>query len=602
MISDVVPGQKSTSGRRLAILLSGEVAEALRAEAFAGLKSLPRRGVEIGGILTKSARADSISMFDGLEIIPCEYLYGPCYRLSPADSEHFKTRVRELQLSGGVSAAGFFRSSTIEKFAVAPEDMTIVRESFSGVTPIFLVRPFPNGAARVRVFWPANNWSEFEEFELGNTLTPADEGEPSAPSAFVEHGTRKSEAPSVLPPTFTSRLEILSRGTGAWIQALAGTRGPVLWIIALLACVILARIAWVGVRERHDIDRPDLEMQVDVQARSLRLTWNRRLPAVRDAVSGSLLIDDGGEHRGINLDASQVAQAVIFYAPTSGDVTFRLQIRGHEPEQLSGTVRTILPGHKPATVQEKLHAGIVAPPLTLEPEQPISLLIPGRRASRPARQQPVLLATTPRYPEKSAQIRPNPSPAGSVEQKNPIPPFAVASDGPAESPLQRKQSAIQVASETILPAVPQDTRLTPAVTPALPQPEKDKPTERMVAAPAANFRSDSQAGLRIPSMPISAGIPVPARPLKQVIPATRAFGAPAVLSNMTISVQVRIDKSGHVIEARAAPNASRNSSVYWASRAVEAAKQWTFEPAKLHGESVPCDSMIEFHFAPLASQ
>src|SRR5450432_1182248 len=101
--------------------LSTDLCEALRAEAFAGLKALPKRGAEVGGLLTGQGDEDPISIIDGFELIQCEHRYGPFYRLSPLDCENFHAKCRELKAGDAVRVAGFFRSSTRETFQVTPE-------------------------------------------------------------------------------------------------------------------------------------------------------------------------------------------------------------------------------------------------------------------------------------------------------------------------------------------------------------------------------------------------------------------------------------------------------------------------------------------------
>jgi TonB family protein len=61
-----------------------------------------------------------------------------------------------------------------------------------------------------------------------------------------------------------------------------------------------------------------------------------------------------------------------------------------------------------------------------------------------------------------------------------------------------------------------------------------------------------------------------------------------------VTVQVTIDGQGKVVEAHALPSPSK----YWANKAVEAAKQWRFEPATLHGQSVSSVSAVDFRFNP----
>src|SRR6266487_3464264 len=84
---EIVPGALCicpwpTEGRR--VLMSASLVLELRARAIEGFVSLPKRGVEIGGILFGHARADSVQI-EGFEEAACEHRYGPSYALSDAD-------------------------------------------------------------------------------------------------------------------------------------------------------------------------------------------------------------------------------------------------------------------------------------------------------------------------------------------------------------------------------------------------------------------------------------------------------------------------------------------------------------------------------------
>jgi TonB family protein len=94
---------------------------------------------------------------------------------------------------------------------------------------------------------------------------------------------------------------------------------------------------------------------------------------------------------------------------------------------------------------------------------------------------------------------------------------------------------------------------------------------------------------------------VPARPLKQVMPSARNLELSAPSGATDVEVEVKIDEEGRVTEARVVNNRSNNSELL-TSAALAAAKEWIFEPAKVHGKSVPGDHTIEFHFHPQVGQ
>jgi hypothetical protein len=71
---------------------------------------------------------------------------------------------------------------------------------------------------------------------------------------------------------------------------------------------------------------PGLGMEVKIQGDGLFVSWDRRSPAVQRAQSGVLVIDDGDQHRRVNLTPTQIANGSILYRPGSGDVIIALEL------------------------------------------------------------------------------------------------------------------------------------------------------------------------------------------------------------------------------------------------------------------------------------
>ena len=64
-----------------------------------------------------------------------------------------------------------------------------------------------------------------------------------------------------------------------------------------------------------------------------------------------------------------------------------------------------------------------------------------------------------------------------------------------------------------------------------------------------------------------------------------------------VEVDVRIDEEGRVTDARLMNNREDVGGLL-TSAALEAAREWTFEPARVHGKSVPSNHVIKFRFHP----
>src|SRR5260370_14580767 len=92
-----------------------------------------------------------------------------------------------------------------------------------------------------------------------------------------------------------------------------------------------------------------LGMRVERQTDNFRVTWNRNLPALRNA-TGTLTIDDGHQPRDLQLDATQIASGSVVYVSDSGDLTFRMRVRRDNGQQSTESVRVVIAGRPPQPV------------------------------------------------------------------------------------------------------------------------------------------------------------------------------------------------------------------------------------------------------------
>src|SRR5690606_15351252 len=68
-----------------------------------------------------------------------------------------------------------------------------------------------------------------------------------------------------------------------------------------------------------------LELKIEKQVNSLRISWNQEAPAIRLATNGRLLIQDQDVEKTIPLDLPQLRQGHIVYV-NQGSVTADLEI------------------------------------------------------------------------------------------------------------------------------------------------------------------------------------------------------------------------------------------------------------------------------------
>jgi TonB family protein len=78
------------------------------------------------------------------------------------------------------------------------------------------------------------------------------------------------------------------------------------------------------------------------------------------------------------------------------------------------------------------------------------------------------------------------------------------------------------------------------------------------------------------------------------MPSKTPFAGSTVYGPVDITIQVKINEHGRVTEVHTIGGSSSDATL--TARAAAAAKQWMFEPAKLHDKNVPSDHTIIFQF------
>ncbi len=94
--------------------------------------------------------------------------------------------------------------------------------------------------------------------------------------------------------------------------------------------------------------RADFSLELERAGSDYRVTWDGQSPVILAAKRGTLLIRDGSFQKEITLDRDQLASAGVVYAPSTTDVSFRLELFGG-PDPAVASVR-LLAGAKPEVV------------------------------------------------------------------------------------------------------------------------------------------------------------------------------------------------------------------------------------------------------------
>ncbi|HEX4595213.1 MAG TPA: hypothetical protein VH157_13105 [Bryobacteraceae bacterium] len=346
-------------GKWISIELSLDVVDRLQQDVIRGFGSLPRRGAEVGGILLGTVSGGGrIVRVDDYHEVPIEYRRGPSYLLSEPDTKAFEAAMSQLRNNPASSARpiGYFRSQTRDGVGLADEDLDLVAKYFSDPeTIILLVRPFGTKPSTAGFYF-----KEDAQFQSGPPLlefpfrrrdlapddsTPA----PARPervardvsssrvrraAAVAQHSEQSSVKIAEAEPAATRALpsepetiaaqvpEETSRRSASWIWL------PLSVVFLLVGVLAGFQAAMrVGPQALGGLDPYTLALTVTPAGSDLDVKWDRQSRAIRQALKGTLTIEDGDYRKPIELDADRLqGGSEVVYRHYSNHVRFRLEV------------------------------------------------------------------------------------------------------------------------------------------------------------------------------------------------------------------------------------------------------------------------------------
>lgn len=371
-------------------------------------------------------------------------------------------------------------------------------------------------------------------------------------------------------------------------ETTAPTKKRKLWIpvAALLLLVIAGLFLWWRSRPTGPVSAPDasaLGLRVERSGGQLLLSWNRSLPLLQTAQRAILTISDGDHREDVEMDLGQLRSGSIVYSPITSDVSFRLEVTDlKNGKSVSESVRVL--GGKPSPAGPPADAARAATsnaaPTPSAPEsakpQPRAMVPP----PNPARGESLAARLSPVEPIPAAQPPKVELPVSAAKPAVPMPsepkPEAAA---PAPAASQPVAQVIQPASNP------------KPETPAPPPSAAPKPVENPPAASAAKPVPPQPAAAQTSEQPIRVGGQVQeAKLIKRKDPVYPPLARQARLQGV-VRLQAVIGPDGRVeqVEAVSGPPLLRQA-------AIDAVKQWVYQPSLLNGRPVRVTTQIEINF------
>jgi TonB family protein len=524
------------------------------------LTEAARRGSERGGLLTGSPHARGPEITDFAPISRGDETEAQ-FLLSNADKIFLQSHIDEVNRSfGGGSVVGYFRSDLEKGVSLQEEDLKLIAEHFPDPSNVFLVVHFQDADPATAGFFFYDEGQifssfSFMEFDFDERILEPQLIPPPREVAPV-NDVKEPVEPRAISEPFRSSGEVFSFG---------GERTPTLppairrWVIPAAAAIVLTGAAGYFYSKRAKTESASgsgaevtrtragtpagLGLTVAGPGPELSIAWDAKSPVVAGARAGLLTIEDGNERRNLPLTKEQLMSSKLVYSRTTNIVHIALETYAED-----GSV-----------AREKV----------------ISL---GNIASKVA-------ATTPQARVSTTSAPPTLQPSTQQTDRKAAATREFVAPHPRITPTPEKSPSLSVVPPKV--AIQLDLRQTPAAPPTNATPPL--PSQAGPAPIAASREALNRAVPRGQPRP-----PVPINQTKPVLP----DNVKAMLTHrLTVKVRVRVDSSGRVIAVEPIGNGGSLEKVL-GSAAADAARMWTFEPAREGDRRVPSEVTAEFTFAP----
>jgi hypothetical protein len=347
--------------------------ESMRREAVVGLQKIPKRGLEIGGILFGTHDGARVEIHQWREI-ECDHSHGPGFELSESDEARlgqFLAAAANDPTLGEFEAVGWFRSRTRGALFLSDADVAIFDRFFPEPWQVSLViRPYTYEPAQVGFFireasGDIQRESSLNPFELENRRKRITLGfDPSQAlrrpveeesNAWSGHTTPRSEVPPLppdaLPPPSPPSLtpagsagpeapELVRRpprpATDHPVPVRYGdtprTKEPrskaKLALLGLSAFLVILIGVILGVPALSEPSSGDIDLHVRDVGGQLILEWDPHGASVQAATGASLSITDGRETHEVQLTPDELRGGTVVYERQTGNVELGLTLQG----------------------------------------------------------------------------------------------------------------------------------------------------------------------------------------------------------------------------------------------------------------------------------
>ena len=371
------------------VILGPSLVHYLRQAAIEAFLAIPRRGVEIGGLLLGQVRQETNStVFEiaAVEDVPCEHRFGPSYVLDDPDRSHLAELLARQQRSAGPPVIGLYRSYTGREARLDDHDQELIHAFFPQAhLACLLLQPLSmqKCAAGFR-FWrngellsePACAPFPFEAGHMKQEMPVMEAEVPETRATVIPVIEAEPEPPIRVRPAYR-RVERRYEPEDEEVTRNQRPRG----ILLPLVCGILLGIGAVAGYQIWKVSRgpqfAQVHLDAKLSAREWLLAWDPAATAVAHATRGVLSVTDGSDLQNFALTPADLRGGRYGYTPAHPDVLFQLRLYDQESPVAEDSLR-VVGVSVPAPVKPKPAPVSSSIPSVLREVDPV--VSPGMRA------------------------------------------------------------------------------------------------------------------------------------------------------------------------------------------------------------------------------
>lgn len=552
--------------RSFTVRLSLAIVDRLRA----ALTRLPSNE-EHGGILLGQIVGPNTVEVTSCEFFPSAHRKGTLYDLGARERERVAMRARELARVKAERPVGYFRTHQRPGLFLDQDDFALMEEAFREAGSVaMLLRPRNDGPPDAGFFFWENGELDRKQTHL---LFPFDsemlrrQGRVESPVAMG------AAAGSARATSFLAAIPELAK---RYRPALVWTGS------AVISFAAVAALLGTRIESRKAASNP-FDLRISRSGQSLLVDWNRDAPALKDAPSATLTIDDGGAEQRVTLDHAELAHGSVQFWPQSEHVVVRLDVTNRR--EISESVTAVVEGGRMERTEATSTTASALPP----PE--------ASNAPQPAEHAETRNADSDEEPSAAPKPRPFRVLGRPLNSPSPV----VDAAPPQQTTNPQTQTAASNRPSTA--QNPEPAQTTPAA-PATPTATVNRTPEPAVTVSVRlEPRPPSEMHKVMSHIPLFGHIgslryrgdesdfaaPKPDDSLEPKIP---GYMVDSLKRPIDIDVLVSIDKSGHVKSTEVLEGAGTGFGSLAADRA--AATDW--QPARVGDKAVASQVVAHYHF------